>query len=118
MSISTRYSNQVGLRPGMIVSNEPGYYEDGAFGIRMENLVEICEAKTEFNFGGNTFLGSAPLTLAPISKKLINVAMLSPGEVEWLDDYHGRVRELVLPKIEDEDVRRWLDHALEPIGTE
>ena len=116
--ISPRPSATHGIVEGMIVSNEPGYYEDGAFGIRMENLVEICEAKTEFNFGGNTFLGSAPLTLAPISKKLINVAMLSPGEVEWLDDYHDRVRELVAPKIEDEDVRRWLDDALKPIGTE
>ena len=114
--ISPRPTATHGIVEGMIVSNEPGYYEDGAFGIRMENLIEICEAKTEFNFGGNTFLGSEPLTLAPITKKLINVSMLSSGELDWLDSYHARVFDLVAPRITDDEVRRWLKDATSPMS--
>ena len=114
--ISPRPTATHGIVEGMIVSNEPGYYEDGAFGIRIENLIEICEAKTEFNFGGNTFLGSEPLTLAPITKKLINVSMLSSGELDWLDSYHARVFDLVAPRITDDEVRRWLKDATSPMS--
>lgn len=67
--ISPRFGNLTGLQPSMVVSNEPGYYEDGAFGIRIENLQVIVDAKTANRFGGTTFLGFERLTLVPIQEK-------------------------------------------------
>lgn len=62
----------------MIVSNEPGYYEDGSFGVRIENLVTIGEAPTEFRFGGQPFLGFQRLTLCPIQAKMIKTEVRTP----------------------------------------
>ncbi len=83
------------LQPGNIVSNEPGYYETGAFGIRIENLVEVVEAKCEDNFENRGFYTMQPLTLFPIQAKLIVPDMLSPEETAWLDDYHAKTRLVV-----------------------
>lgn len=67
--ISPRFGNMTGLQASMVVSNEPGYYEDGAFGIRIENLQIVAEASTAHRFGGTTFLGFERLTLVPIQAK-------------------------------------------------
>lgn len=67
--ISPRFGNSTGLQASMVVSNEPGYYEDGAFGIRIENLQIIAEAKTSHRFGGTSFLGFERLTLVPMQEK-------------------------------------------------
>eukprot|EP00959_Pyramimonas_sp_CCMP1952_P475005 9503966-Pyramimonas_sp.AAC.1 len=77
---------------GMIVSNEPGYYEDGAFGIRIENLLVVSERNTANNFGGTSFLGFDALTHIPIQTKCVKPELLAPAEVAWIDAYHAKVR--------------------------
>eukprot|EP00238_Polyblepharides_amylifera_P013764 CAMPEP_0196598434 /NCGR_PEP_ID=MMETSP1081-20130531/94318_1 /TAXON_ID=36882 /ORGANISM="Pyramimonas amylifera, Strain CCMP720" /LENGTH=636 /DNA_ID=CAMNT_0041924129 /DNA_START=383 /DNA_END=2290 /DNA_ORIENTATION=- len=90
-SISPRYNNMTPLRSGMIVSNEPGYYEDGAFGIRIEHLLVVEEKKTPNRFGGVDYLGFRPLTHIPIQSKMMMPELLSPAEVAWIDSYHAQV---------------------------
>merc|ERR1712106_605005 len=87
-SISPRFGNKEGLKRGMVVSNEPGYYEDGNFGIRIENLLEIQYVKPEHNLENDDakkFLKFAKLTMIPIQKNLINVGIMTDEELDWLD---------------------------------
>ncbi|OEH79820.1 putative X-prolyl aminopeptidase [Cyclospora cayetanensis] len=77
------------LRPGAVLSIEPGFYQDGNFGIRIENLVTVKEST--LNYRGRKFLHFESLTLVPIQAKLIDFSLLSPYEVEWLDAYHQDV---------------------------
>jgi Xaa-Pro aminopeptidase len=91
------------LMAGMIVSNEPGYYEAGNFGIRIENLLEVVPAPNK-----QGFLAFKSLTLIPIQRSLINVSMLNCDEIEYLDAYHRQVREVLLPSMQSENARRWL----------
>lgn len=116
-SISTRYWNTTPLKTGMIVSNEPGYYEDGAFGIRIEHLLQIVDAPTAHQFGGETFMTFDVLTLIPIQKKLIDVAKLLPHEVAWIDSYHARVWDSISPRLADDTkTSAWLREATLPLS--
>jgi len=102
------------LKRGMILSNEPGYYKTGHFGIRIENLVLVAEA--EAVPGAEKPLNRfETLTLAPIDRRLIERRMLTPAEIEWLDAYHAEVRETLTPLVES-DVRAWLAAATAPLG--
>ncbi|HXF90134.1 MAG TPA: aminopeptidase P family protein [Xanthobacteraceae bacterium] len=102
----------VPLKRGMILSNEPGYYKPGAYGIRIENLVLVIEAPTPP--GGEKPLNAFDtLTLAPIDRRLIDPTMLDAGELAWLDRYHARVAEALAPLL-DEPTRTWLDQATQP----
>ncbi|KAL6553528.1 Aminopeptidase P2 [Orobanche gracilis] len=92
-SISFRFGNITPLLKGMVVSNEPGYYEDHAFGIRIENLLCVKEAHTPNRFGGVVYLGFEKLTFVPIQTKLCDLSMLSTTEIDWLNDYHMQVWE-------------------------
>eukprot|EP00879_Flechtneria_rotunda_P015989 GHRR01016722.1.p1 GENE.GHRR01016722.1~~GHRR01016722.1.p1 ORF type:complete len:698 (+),score=235.84 GHRR01016722.1:303-2396(+) len=115
-SISTRYWITTPLQVGMICSNEPGYYEDGGFGIRIENLLVIQEADTKFRFGGSTFMAFEDLTLVPIQTKMIDPALLTPAEEQWLDDYHRKVREAVSPRLAGKPaVLEWLKRHTAPV---
>jgi len=105
--------NSVALRPGMIVSNEPGYYKTGAFGIRIENLQVVTAAKP-IPGGDRPMLGFETLTLAPIDRRLIAVEMLSPDERAWLNAYHAQVAAKIAPLVEPE-VAAWLKQACELI---
>ena len=96
------------LAPGMIVSNEPGYYAAGAFGIRIENLVAV-ETRTIAG-GERPMLGFETLTLAPIDLSLVEPKLMDADEIAWLDDYHARVRKVLSPLV-DAPTRRWLTHA-------
>ncbi|MGH6760024.1 MAG: aminopeptidase P family protein [Phyllobacterium sp.] len=101
------------LLPGMILSNEPGYYKPGSFGIRIENLVIVTEP--EVPEGGDIAMMSfETLTLCPIDRRLIDSTLLTRDELVWLDAYHARVREKLLPHMEAE-VRDWLIAATEPL---
>lgn len=94
MSISHRYhlkNTHNPLKANMIVSNEPGYYENGAFGVRVENLALIKEAHTEHNFGGIKFLEFEPITYVPLQKKMIAVELLSQEQTQWVNNYHAQV---------------------------
>jgi Xaa-Pro aminopeptidase len=100
------------LRAGMFLSNEPGYYSPGAYGIRIENLVLVVERTLP---GGEaTTLGFETLTFAPIDKALIDVAMLSTAEREWLNTYHADVWRIVGPQLEG-SARHWAESACAPI---
>lgn len=101
------------LRPGMILSIEPGYYREGAFGIRIENLAAIRPAETPPG-GDRPMLGWETLTLAPIDRRLIDAALLDGEERAWLDAYHGRVLAELAPLV-DEATGRWLRAACAPL---
>ncbi|KJE88827.1 xaa-Pro aminopeptidase 1 [Capsaspora owczarzaki ATCC 30864] len=88
-------ADAVGLKPGMVVTNEPGYYEDGAFGIRIENVMAVVPHTARFNFGNRGYLRFETLTMAPLQSKLIVKELLTPEEVEWINAYHAEVREKV-----------------------
>ncbi len=94
------------LKRGMILSNEPGYYRTGAYGIRIENLVLVTEAAPVLDAEKplNTF---ETLTVAPIDTRLIDAALLTDEEASWINAYHSRVRELVAPGL-DVETRAWL----------
>ena len=101
------------LAEGMILSNEPGLYRAGAWGIRIENLILV--ERREIPGGERPMLGFETLTFAPIQRDLVSVALLDAGEIRWLDDYHAAVRAVVGPLVEPE-VRAWLEAATRPIG--
>jgi Xaa-Pro aminopeptidase len=96
------------LEPGMIVSNEPGYYKTGAYGIRIENLVLVRAA--EIADAERPMLEFETLTLAPIDRNLIDVAMLTPVERHWVDTYHARVYATLADRL-DQTERDWLMEA-------
>jgi Xaa-Pro aminopeptidase len=99
----------------MIISNEPGYYKEGAYGIRIENLVLVTDLEKLPGADRET-MGFETLTLAPIDRRLIRAGLLDTEETAWLDAYHARVRSELMPLIGEEDVRAWLAAATEPIG--
>ncbi|MEO1039685.1 MAG: aminopeptidase P family protein [Pseudomonadota bacterium] len=105
-------SNTVALEPGMIVSNEPGYYKTGSYGIRIENLQVVTPA-APVRDGERDMLGFETLTMAPIHRKLIDTHLLTSEELAWLDAYHAEVRKRVLPLLDGEPVE-WLMQACEP----
>jgi Xaa-Pro aminopeptidase len=105
--------NTVALRPGMIVSNEPGYYKTGAYGIRIENLQVVTEAET-IPGGERPMLGFETLTLAPIDRRLIDKSIMTAEEIAQLDAYHARVLAVIGAKL-DGPARTWLDEACAPI---
>ncbi|MDF0493305.1 aminopeptidase P family protein [Bradyrhizobium yuanmingense] len=96
------------LKRGMILSNEPGYYKTDGFGIRIENLELVVAA--DIKGAEKPMNAFETLTLAPIDRRLIDVAMLSRDELDWLNAYHARVRDDVRPAL-DEATKTWLDQA-------
>ena len=101
------------LVPGMIVSNEPGYYQAGAFGIRTENLLVVCEAEG-VSRDGRKFLEFETITLAPIDRRLIDSALLTSSERAWLNAYHAHVLTEIGPAL-DGPTLAWLEEATAPL---
>jgi Xaa-Pro aminopeptidase len=101
------------LEPGMILSNEPGYYRTGAFGIRIENLVVVTQPSVPEG-GDRPMMGFETLTLVPIDRRCIEAARLSAEERAFVDAYHARVRAEIGPLVSPE-VRAWLDAACAPL---
>jgi Xaa-Pro aminopeptidase len=100
------------LKPGMICSNEPGFYKAGAFGIRIENLIVVSEPE---DLGGERpMMGFETITLVPIDLNLVESSLLTDAERGWLNIYHARVRDVIAPLV-DEDTRKWLDRATRAI---
>jgi Xaa-Pro aminopeptidase len=100
------------LRAGMFLSNEPGYYKTGEYGIRVENLVMVTPM--EIAGAEKPMLGYETLTFAPIDRTLIESALLSSQECRWLNDYHAKVLEIVAPQLEGEALA-WLQEQCRPI---
>lgn len=103
------------LLPGMILSNEPGYYRPGAFGIRIENLVHVEEAEM-IEGGDRPMLGFETLTFCPIDRRLVLADLLTDEELRWLNGYHAETRDKLLPLIDDPDVKAWLKRATAPLS--
>jgi Xaa-Pro aminopeptidase len=103
----------VALEPGMIVSNEPGYYKEGAYGIRIENLQAVTPAEN-VDGGERPMLGFETLTFAPIDRALIVPKMVTKDEKAWVNDYHTRVLEIIGPQLEGE-AKAWLEKVAAPL---
>ena len=101
------------LEPGMIVSNEPGYYKEGAYGIRLENLL-LVTPPAKIPGGEREMLGFETLTLAPFDRRLIEPSLLEAVEIAWLDAYHARVRKVIGPALSGAD-KTWLNAATRPL---
>jgi Xaa-Pro aminopeptidase len=110
----SKMGNTAALAPGMVISNEPGYYKTGAYGIRIENLV-VVRPTNGVAGGERAMLGFETITLAPIDRRLIDVSLLTDAERAWLDAYHADVRKRLSPRL-DKTTRRWLAEATAPIG--
>lgn len=106
-------TGEVELQPGMILSNEPGYYKVGAFGIRIENLV-LVEELSAIKDGEREMMGFETLTLAPIDRSLVDVNLTSAAELEWFNNYHARVFKTLSPLLSEAE-RNWLQTATAPL---
>ena len=102
------------LEPGMILSNEPGFYLEGQYGIRLETLVLVTPPEA-IQGGSREMMGFETLTLVPFDRRLIDVKQFVPWELGWLNAYHARVRREIEPVLRSDD-RAWLRHATAPIG--
>ena len=100
------------LKRGMILSNEPGYYKAGAYGIRIENLVLVSE--TTIDGAEKPMNAFETLTFAPIDRRLIEPTLMTADEIAWLDAYHARVAETLTPLVAA-DTRPWLEAATRPL---
>lgn len=97
------------LYENMFYSIEPGYYEDGQFGIRHENIAQIVQANTKYHFPGYTFLTFDTITMVPYEPHLIDYSLLSKEQIEWLNDYHQKVQNTIGPLIKDDPLASgWL----------
>lgn len=110
--IATYAAGDESLQPGMILSNEPGYYETGAYGIRIENLVLVVDRPIEG--AEKPFLGFETLSHAPIDRALIDTALLTADERAWVDAYHAQTLAIVGPQL-DGEARIWLEEACAPL---
>jgi Xaa-Pro aminopeptidase len=102
------------LEPGMMLSNEPGYYKSGEYGIRIENLI-LVEPRSIAG-GEREMMGFETLTLAPIDLRLIERTLMTPEEIAWLDAYHVSVRAALSPEL-DTETQAWLAAATRPLGS-
>lgn len=109
--IGNRKSIDLGLQENMIVTIEPGFYEDNNFGIRIENCVRTVKAATKYRHSNVDFITFEPLTYVPIQRELVDKSLLDQEEVEWLNRYHERCAELVGPELKQagqNEVYEWL----------
>jgi len=119
IKISHRRSNDPPIEAGNILSDEPGYYEDGKFGIRIESLILAKPVELKHNFRGKGFLQFEPITLVPIQTKMLVPELLTSKEISWLNDYHATCVERVgdyLSKKGKTHVLHWLVSECRPIG--
>ena len=116
IGIGTRIQySEVPLSVGNVISNEPGYYEDGNFGIRIENIIMVKEVKTKHRFGDKPYLGFEHVTMVPMCRKLVESMMLNDKERDWLNAYHREVLEKTAPFFKDDErSRTWLERECAP----
>ncbi|KAI9754051.1 MAG: hypothetical protein M1815_005845 [Lichina confinis] len=106
---------EVPLAPGNVVSDEPGYYEDGSFGIRIENVIIVNEVQTKHTFGDKPFLGFEHATVVPMCRKLIDTNLLTDIEKDWLNRYHAEVLEKTKSFFEPGSLAaKWLERETQP----
>lgn len=108
-------ARNVPLQASMTVTDEPGYYEDGNFGIRLENVLVIKDADTKFNFADKGYLSFEHITWAPYQRKLIDLSLLTHEEIDWLNTYHSQCRDILASYLDDTE-KEWLAKATEPVS--
>jgi Xaa-Pro aminopeptidase len=125
--ISPRWTNKEVMKAGMVISNEPGYYEDGKYGIRIENLMEVQYVKAENNVETSEdddapkstekkYLNFKKLTMIPMQKNLVDLDMMTDTELDWLDAYHEQVLGKISPLVKDDTLAlAWLTKSCEKI---
>ena len=106
----SKKGSDVPLEPGMVISNEPGYYKANAYGIRIENLVMVVEGELPGTLKFET------ITLVPIDTTLIDMSLMRPDEIAWLDAYHVRVQYQISPHLRNAEARAWLMQACLPLA--
>ena len=94
--------HQHDLKPGQCISNEPGFYKDGHWGIRIENLVLIKEIQTRNQFGGK-WLGAEHVTIAPVQTKLVDKSLMTARQIKWLNDYNHEAETKLAPLLKDDE---------------
>ncbi|XP_065071332.1 xaa-Pro aminopeptidase 1-like isoform X2 [Rhopilema esculentum] len=117
--ISPRVSEDEPLKPGMFVTDEPGYYEDGKFGIRIENVMLVKEVKLEHNFKSVGFYGFEHITLVPIQTKMLVPELLTSDEINWINEYHSLCVEKVGAKLREQNhgnAVKWLLKECQTLG--
>ena len=117
IGIGTRIQyTEVALSSGNVVSIEPGYYEDGSFGIRLENLAIVSEAKTSRSFGDKPYLGFEHATMVPFCRNLLNLELLTELEKTWLNAYHAEVYAKTKDLVQGNSMAlSWLERETQPI---
>lgn len=117
IGIGTRVQySEVPLSIGNVLSDEPGYYEDGNFGIRIENMIMAKEAETNHHFGDKPWIGFEHVTMVPMCRKLIDGKMLTVEERSWLNEYHQEVYDKTKGFVEqDQRTLKWLERETKPI---
>lgn len=117
--IGNRKSIELGLQENMIVTIEPGFYENGQFGIRIENCVLVVKASTKYRYASNVdFVTFEPLTYVPIQRELIDKSLLDPAELDWLNGYHEKCARLVGEQLKHaglDQIYEWLLEQTRPI---
>ncbi|KAI1497512.1 putative Xaa-pro aminopeptidase P [Biscogniauxia marginata] len=116
IGIGTRVQfSEVALSPGNVISNEPGFYEDGSYGIRIENVVIVKEVQTKHKFGDKPYLGFEHVTMVPYCRKLIDASLLTPTEKKWLNDYNADILSKTKSYFENDKLTlAWLERETQP----
>lgn len=107
-------ARNVAIQANMTVTNEPGYYEEGAFGIRVENVMVVKEAMCPNNFDGKGYLSFEPITWVPIQEKLMDLSIMTSAEKEWVNNYHAKCREKLEFLLSGPELA-WLHRATQPL---
>lgn len=103
------------IAAGNVTSIEPGYYDDGYFGIRIENIAIVKEVSTTYQFGDRPFLGFEHVTMTPYCRSLIDVELLTQGEKDWLNDHHKEIFEKTKDYFKDDELTlAWLKRETAP----
>lgn len=107
---------EVALASGNVLSNEPGYYVEDGFGIRIENIIMVKEVKTKHSFEGKPFLGFEHVTMVPYCQNLIDIDLLTEIEKQWLNDYNSEILEKTKGYFsQDPLTMAWLARETQPI---
>ncbi|KAI9497106.1 Creatinase aminopeptidase [Zychaea mexicana] len=109
--------SKVPFKQGMVVTNEPGYYQDGEFGIRLENVLIVNESKTApYHFGGHNYLGFEHVTFVPFGRRLFDTSLLNEADRTWINSYHQECRRVLEPQlVNDSRTLKWIEEETEPI---
>jgi len=106
---------EVALAAGNVTSIEPGFYEDGSYGIRIENIAMVREVKTPLQFGDKPYLGFEHVTMVPYCRALIDTTLLTPEEKQWLNDHSSEIFEKTKDFFKDDPLTlAWLKRETQP----